>query len=110
MQAKENYFLSQPHQPFFLLGIINAIVMMLLFALNYKGLLSLHVDSLTFHSYSLIFLVFTNFFTGFLFTTFPHFNQTQVIEKKYYVNIFYANILASLFLSSEHLLLKLFYS
>ncbi|ADN08289.1 NnrS family protein [Sulfurimonas autotrophica] len=96
MQTKENYFLSQPHQPFFLLGIINAIVMMLIFALGYKGVLSLHGDSLTFHSYSLIFLVFTNFFTGFIFTTFPRFNQTQVIEKKYYTNIFYANTLASL--------------
>ena len=96
MQTKENYFLSQPHQPFFLLGIINAIIMILLFALNDKGILSLHVDSLTFHSYSLIFLVFTNFFTGFLFTTFPRFNQTQVIEKKYYVNIFYVNTLSSL--------------
>jgi len=71
MQTKENYFLSQPHQPFFLLGIINAVVMMLIFALGYKGIFSLHGDSLTFHSYSLIFLVFTNFFTGFIFTTFP---------------------------------------
>jgi len=96
MQTKENYFLSQPHQPFFLLGIINAIVMMLIFALNYKGIFPLHGDSLTFHSYSLIFLVFTNFFTGFIFTTFPRFNQTQIIEKKYYVNIFYASTLASL--------------
>ncbi|WP_434580880.1 NnrS family protein [Sulfurimonas sp. NW15] len=110
MQTKESYFLSQPHQPFFLLGIINAIIMMLIFALNYKGIFSLHADSLTFHSYSLIFLVFTNFFTGFLFTTFPRFNQTQVIAKKYYSNIFYANTLASLLFligifSSETLLL-----
>jgi len=95
-QTKENYFLSQPHQPFFLLGIINAIVMMLLFALSYKGIISLHVDTAIFHSYSLIFLVFTNFFTGFIFTTFPRFNQTEGIEKKYYSNIFYANALASL--------------
>lgn len=96
MQVKEHYFLSQPHQPFFLLGIINAIIMMLLFALSYKGIFSLHVNTLLFHSYSLIFLVFTNFFTGFLFTTFPRFNQTQIIEKEYYSNIFYANSLASL--------------
>jgi len=96
MQTKENYFLSQPHQPFFVLGIINAIVMMLIFALNYKGIFSLYVDSLTFHSYSLVFLVFLNFFTGFIFTTFPRFNQTQAIEKKYYTNIFYLNTLASI--------------
>jgi uncharacterized protein involved in response to NO len=92
---KQNYFLSQPHQPFFILGIVNAVVMMLIFALSYKGILSLEITSLSFHSYSLIFLVFTNFFTGFLFTTFPRFNQTQVIEKKYYSNIFYANIISS---------------
>jgi len=108
MNTKENYFLSQPHQPFFLLGIINAIVMMLIFALDYKGIFSLHVTALLFHSYSLIFLVFTNFFTGFIFTTFPRFNQTKEIEKKYYTKIFYANALASLLFiggafSSEYL-------
>jgi len=94
-QTKENYFLSQPHQPFFLLGVLNAVVVMLLFALSYKGILSLEIDIKTFHVYSLVFLVFTNVFTGFLFTTFPRFNQTQVIEKKYYTNIFYANLLGS---------------
>ncbi len=34
---KENYFLSQPYQPFFILGIVNVFVMMLIFALSYKG-------------------------------------------------------------------------
>jgi len=82
--------------------------MMLIFALDYKGILSLHVTSLLFHSYSLIFLVFTNFFTGFIFTTFPRFNQTKDIEKKYYTKIFYTNTLASLLFivgafSSEYL-------
>ncbi len=107
MNTKKNYFLSQPHQPFFILGIVNAVVMMLLFALNYKGVLSLHLDALTLHSYSLIYLVFTNFFTGFLFTTFPRFNQTKVIQKSYYTKLFYANAAASLlfvialFLSKE---------
>jgi uncharacterized protein involved in response to NO len=107
MNTKENYFLSQPHQPFFILGIVNAVVMMLLFALSYKGIVTPQLDTLTLHSYSLIFLVFTNFFTGFLFTTFPRFNQTQVIAKSYYSKIFYANAAASLlfvvglFLSKE---------
>ena len=96
MKTNENYFLSQPHQPFFLLGIVNAVIMMLLFALNYKGVISLNIDTLTLHSYSLIYLVFTNFFTGFLFTTFPRFNQTDVIQKSYYTNVFYANAAAAL--------------
>jgi len=95
-QTKQNYFLSQPHQPFFLLGISNAIVMMLIFALAYKGVVPLEVDSRFFHVYSLIFLVFTNVFTGFLFTTFPRFNQNDVIEKSYYTKIFYTNVLGSL--------------
>ena len=88
---KENYFTSQPHQPFFILGITNAIIMMLIFALSYKGILSLNMDSLNLHVYSLVFLVFTNVFTGFLFTTFPRFCQSDVIPKPYYINVFLIN-------------------
>ena len=95
-QEKQNYFLSQPHQPFFILGIANAIIMMLLFALNYKGVLTLNMESVNFHVYSLIFTVFTNVFTGFLFTTFPRFNQAEVIEKSYYTRVFYASVLGVL--------------
>jgi len=95
MNTKQNYFLSQPHQPFFILGVTNAIIMMLLFALAYKGVLAMQIDSTFFHVYSLVFLLFSNVFTGFLFTTFPRFNQTNVIEKSYYTRIFYANSLGS---------------
>ena len=92
---KQNYFLSQPHQPFFILGIANAIVMVLVFALAHKGILSLELDTMTFHIYSLAFLLFNNVFLGFLFTTFPRFNQAQIIDKKVYTNIFYTNTLSS---------------
>lgn len=95
-QTKENYFLSQPHQPFFILGITNAIIMMIIFALSYKNVLTLHTTSLGFHAYSLIFTVFLNVFTGFLFTTFPRFCQTAVIKKEYYTKIFFANLLGTL--------------
>lgn len=106
--TKENYFLSQPHQPFFLLGVFNAIIVMLIFALSYKGILSLSIDVKTFHVYSLVFLVFTNVFTGFLFTTFPRFNQADVISKKYYVNVFYGNLLSGLlFLAGSFLSLEM---
>jgi uncharacterized protein involved in response to NO len=94
--TKENYFLSQVHQPFFLLGTINAIVMMLIFALSYKGILTLTIDLKTFHVYSFLFLLFTNMFTGFLFTTFPRFNRTDSISKEYYVNLFYLTALSSI--------------
>ena len=93
---KENYFLSQPHQPFFILGVINAVVMMLIFALSYKGIFTLQTESVNFHVYSLTFIVFTNVFTGFLFTTFARFTQAEVISKKYYTNIFYYSFIGSL--------------
>ncbi len=94
--AKENYFLSQPHQPFFLLGIVNALVMMLLFALSYKGVLTLTFNTTVLHVYSLTYLVFTNLFLGFLFTTFSRFNQTTAIEKNSYLFIFFVNLFATL--------------
>ncbi|MFA6196894.1 MAG: NnrS family protein [Sulfurimonas sp.] len=98
-EKKENYFLSQPHQPFFILGVATSILMMLIFALSYKGVIWLNMWSVNFHVYSLIFIVFTNVFTGFLFTTFPRFCQSEVIPKKFYTNIFYANTLGALLFS-----------
>ena len=95
IQTKENYFMSQPHQPFFVLGVINAIVMMLIFALSYKSVVNLSTDSLTFHVYSLVYLVFTNVFSGFLFTTFPKFNQAELISKKYYTRLFFSQVIGT---------------
>ena len=113
---KQNYFLSQPHQPFFLLGALSAIVMMLIFALSYKGVLVLSTSSYTFHVYSLVFILFTNVFTGFLFTTFPRFCQSEIISKKYYTNLFYTALggallfLVGAFVSHVLLLLGMFVS
>ncbi|WP_188108597.1 NnrS family protein [Sulfurimonas lithotrophica] len=89
---KENYFLSQVHQPFFTLGISNTIIMMLIFALGYKGVLTLSVDALFFHVYSLIFIVFINIFTGFLFTTYPKYTGMNNVEKPFYKKLFYINL------------------
>ncbi len=105
----QNYFFSQVHQPFFLSGIFFAVVVMLMFMLSYKGVLPLQVDSTSFHSYSLIYVVFTQFFTGFIFTTFPRFCQAEVIDKDYYLRTWGLHQLgAVLFLvgavSSEELL------
>jgi len=86
-QKPSNYFLSQPHQAFFLFGVIFAIVSMLIFALGYKGIVPTTVNVVSFHAYALIFMVFTQFFTGFLFTTFPRFNQTDVIDKALYTKV-----------------------
>lgn len=84
-EKPQNYFFSQVHQPFFLSGIVFAVVVMSMFMLSYKGILPLQVESAVFHSYSLIYIVFTQFFTGFIFTTFPRFCQSEVIDKNYYL-------------------------
>ena len=85
---KEHYFFSQPHQPFFVLAFVNAIVTMLLFMLSYKGVLTLAMIPSSFHAYSLIFLLFTPAFLAFIFTTFPRFSSTPAIEKSLYLKVF----------------------
>ncbi|WP_197972088.1 NnrS family protein [Nitrosophilus labii] len=92
--SKRDYFFSQPHQPFFVLGLINAILFMLLFIPSYKGLFEIEAKFL--HSYSMIFLVFTNFFYGFLYTTFPRFSGTMPIHPRKYLVVFLFNFFASL--------------
>ena len=86
------YILSQPHQPFFAIGVFSAIIFMLLFALSYKGILS--INPLILHGYSMIFMVFTNFFYGFTLTTFPRFSMRPAIEPKRYLRVLLLNILA----------------
>ena len=92
MQFSENpknkYFFSQPHQPFFVLAFINSIVTMVVFLLSTKGILFLALTPTNFHVYGLVYLMFTPAFFGFLFTTFPKFASTQIIEKKQYMRIF----------------------
>lgn len=85
---KSNYFFSQPHQPFFVLAFINAIVAMLIYLLAYKGMIILAIKPSLFHAYTLIYLMFTPAFFAFLFTTFPRFNASQEIETKRYMQVF----------------------
>jgi uncharacterized protein involved in response to NO len=93
MQKTKGYFLSQPHQPFFTLAIVNAIMMMLLFLLSYKGVFTLIIDPFSFHAYAMLFTLFTPFFLGFLLTTFPRFSQTPAIGQQYYTTIFWLLLL-----------------
>lgn len=88
VKEKIIYSFSQPHQLFFFFGIVWAIVDMLVFALAYKGTISISVSPITFHAYSMIFIVFTQFFVGFIFTTFPRFCQSDTIARRNYVGIF----------------------
>jgi len=87
VSLNKSYFLSQPHQPFFLFGLLWAIVSMLLFTLSHKGVITLQIPENVFHLYSLAFIVFTQFFHGFLFTTFPRFCTSMTIPKEVYVRI-----------------------
>jgi len=86
--AKHNYFFSQPHQPFFVLAFINALVTMIVFVLAFKGIIHMNITAIDYHAYSFIYLLFTPAFFGFLFTTFPRFASTPVIEKKRYMKVF----------------------
>ncbi|BCD59391.1 MULTISPECIES: NnrS family protein [unclassified Nitratiruptor] len=92
--SKREYFFAQPHQPFFALGMINALIFMALFIPAFRGLFDTNAKFL--HAYSMIFLIFTNFFLGFLFTTFPRFSGTPPIEPRRYLMVFLLNFLASL--------------
>ena len=84
----ESYFFSQPHQPFFILAFVNALITMLVFMLSYKGVLHIDISPVSFHAYGLIYLLFTPAFLAFLFTTFPRFASTPIIKKKVYMKVF----------------------
>ncbi|MFZ2890382.1 NnrS family protein [Sulfuricurvum sp.] len=92
---KQNYFLSQPHQPFFIFGVLWAIVSMVLFTLSHKGVIPLAVSENEFHLYSLAFIVFAQFFHGFLFTTFPRFCTSMTIAREVYTRIVWLYQIAS---------------
>lgn len=86
--AQHSYFFSQPHQPFFVLAFVNAIVTMVIFLLSYKSLIQLSTNPSHFHAYAFTYLLFTPAFFGFLFTTFPRFSSTPAIEKNTYMRVF----------------------
>ena len=93
--VKNHYFLSQPHQPFFLLAFINAILSIFLFGLFFEAILTAVVPAKFYHAYSIIFLLFTPAFLAFLFTTFPRFSATAPIEKEAYIRVLLFYILGS---------------
>ncbi|MBU1667152.1 NnrS family protein [bacterium] len=86
-RVKNHFFLSQPHQPFFVLAFINAFVSMFLFMLMFKGIVATEITGINYHAYSLIFLMFTPAFLAFLFTTFPRFSATDPIPQEHYLQV-----------------------
>jgi len=93
---KNSYLLSQPHQPFFLLAFSNAIISIILFMLLFKGVINGTVGASYYHAYSLFFLMFTPAFLAFLYTTFPRFLSTPVVEKVVYLTILVPFVIGSL--------------
>ena len=73
MQAWYKKFSSQPHQPFFVSGILFFILFMMLFTASYSNILTLDNSVFSFHAYPMVFVIFIQFFLGFLFVVFPRF-------------------------------------
>ena len=66
-------FASKPHQPFFTSVVIFFILFITLSDFAYSNSLNFDTSLLTYHAYALIFVVFIQFFLGFLFVVFPKF-------------------------------------
>jgi uncharacterized protein involved in response to NO len=89
-------FSAQPHQPFFAHAMILFIVLMLILLGVYSHVIALDVSILTYHAYALIYMVFIEFFLGFLFVVFPRFLIQANIAPKVYMRFFMLYFIASL--------------
>lgn len=89
-------FSSQPHQPFFANGIIFFILFMGLLLGSYSNVLTLDSTVLDFHAYTMVFVVFIQFFLGFLFVVFPRFLMQAEIEPKVYMKNFFLYFICSI--------------
>jgi uncharacterized protein involved in response to NO len=89
-------FSSQPHQPFFTSGVLFLILFMMLFTASYSNILILDTSVLTFHAYTMVFVIFIQFFLGFLFVVFPRFLIQAEIVIKEYMNQFILYFISSL--------------
>ena len=96
MQAWYKKFSSQPHQPFFTSGVLFLILFMMLFTASYSNILILDTSVLTFHAYTMVFVIFIQFFLGFLFVVFPRFLTQAEITIKEYMNQFILYFISSL--------------
>jgi uncharacterized protein involved in response to NO len=96
MQAWYKKFSSQPHQPFFVSGILFFILFMMLFTASYSNILTLDNSVSTFHAYPMVFVIFIQFFLGFLFVVFPRFLIQAEIAIKEYMNQFLLYFISSL--------------
>ena len=96
MQAWYKKFSSQPHQPFFTSGILFLILFMMLFTASYSNIIILDKSVLSFHAYPMVFVIFIQFFLGFLYVVFPRFLTQAEIAIKEYMNQFILYFISSL--------------
>ena len=89
-------FSSQPHQPFFTNGIIFFILFMSLLLGSYSNVLTLDSAVIDFHAYTMVFVVFVQFFLGFLYVVFPRFLMQAEIEPKVYMRNFLYYLVCSI--------------
>jgi len=88
-------FSAQPHQPFFSLGIPLLAIFTLIILGQFSDIITLNISITQFHIYPLIFMVFIQFFLGFLFVVFPRFLMQAVIKPEAYMKLFFVYALAS---------------
>jgi uncharacterized protein involved in response to NO len=89
-------FASQPHQPFFSNGIIFLTLFMLLLLGSYSNILTLNSPVQDFHAYTMVFVVFIQFFLGFLYVVFPRFLTQAEIEPNVYMKNFLLYFISSI--------------
>ena len=89
-------FSSQPHQPFFTNGILFFMLFLLLLVLSFTNIVNLNRQILDYHAFTMIFVVFIQFFLGFLFVVFPRFLMQAEIEPKLYMRIFILFFISSI--------------
>ncbi|MBV5279206.1 MAG: NnrS family protein [Campylobacteraceae bacterium] len=82
-------FSSQPHQPFFASGIIFLVVYMSLLLGIYSNKIFILGSIVDFHVYPMLFIIFTQFFLGFLLVVFPRFLMQAAIVPKVYMRHFF---------------------
>jgi len=80
-----NKFISQPHQVFFTNATLFLLLFILALFLNYSNVITLKVPLQVFHAYALIYIVFIQFFLGFLFVVFPKFLLQADISSNVYM-------------------------
>lgn len=89
-------FSSQPHQPFFTSGIVLLILFMALLFGVYSQKISIDGSVIDFHVYPMLFIIFVQFFLGFLLVVFPKFLIQAAILPNVYMRHFSFYFLGSL--------------